>query len=278
MSDGARPDKYDRLIRPYHREFGIAWSDLFEGSGITVEVEVDLSLKQQFLDLIIIRRGNAAIPCPLPDGFGELAPHNLITLKSPWEALDGWALQELIGHYVNYRKQTSESGGMLNATGEYRLFAVAARFPRGLSRDVSLNEREEGVYDIEAAGLTIRVIVMNRLQRREHNAMLHLFAAKKELFEFGRRHYRPHSAFANSLLTRLLETYREDQDMNEMLKKYADETLDKIIAKQPLEKRLKGMSTEDRIEGISVQELVEALTPEKREALRRELEKGQAKE
>jgi hypothetical protein len=83
--------------------------DFFRGMPVHVELEKDLSLKQQLLDVILIRKEVAPLPCRLPDGFETLAAHNLISFKSYQEALDGWALQELIGHYVNYRKQTSPS-------------------------------------------------------------------------------------------------------------------------------------------------------------------------
>ena len=56
----------------------------------------DLSLKKQLLDV-------------MPEGLEELAAHNLITFKSHHEALNDWALKELTGHYVNYRKQVSPS-------------------------------------------------------------------------------------------------------------------------------------------------------------------------
>jgi len=50
------------------------------------ETEIDLSLKQQFVDLVLIRRGPGPIPRPLPDGFEDLAAHNLLTFKSHQEA------------------------------------------------------------------------------------------------------------------------------------------------------------------------------------------------
>src|SRR5947209_19549393 len=95
--------------RPLHRLFGLSWIDFFQGNTIGVETELDLSLKQQFIDLVISRKGHEPIPRPLPDGFGDMAAHNLVTFKSHQEALDCWALWELIGHFVNYRKQYSPS-------------------------------------------------------------------------------------------------------------------------------------------------------------------------
>jgi hypothetical protein len=58
-----------------------------------------LSLKQQFVDVVLMRKGPGPVPRPLPDGFEELTAHNLVTFKSHQEALDDWALAELVGHY-----------------------------------------------------------------------------------------------------------------------------------------------------------------------------------
>jgi hypothetical protein len=87
--------------RPLHRLFGLSWIDFCQGTALTVETELDLSLKQQFLDLVLLRQGSGLLPQPLPDGFEDLAAHNLVTFKSYQEALDCWALWELVGHFVN---------------------------------------------------------------------------------------------------------------------------------------------------------------------------------
>jgi hypothetical protein len=39
-------------INDWHRLFGLSWIDFFQDSPIDVETEIDLSLKQQFIDLI----------------------------------------------------------------------------------------------------------------------------------------------------------------------------------------------------------------------------------
>jgi hypothetical protein len=81
--------------RPYHHLFGLAWIDFFRDSCIAVDEERDLSRKQQFVDVVLVRQGPGPMPRPLPDGFDNLANHNLITFKSyqePWTA----------GRYVNW--------------------------------------------------------------------------------------------------------------------------------------------------------------------------------
>jgi hypothetical protein len=75
-----------------------------------VELEKELALSSQLLDVVIIEQRETDAPTrtvELPDGLEDLRRHNLLTYKSRHEALDAWALDELIGHYVNYRKLTA---------------------------------------------------------------------------------------------------------------------------------------------------------------------------
>jgi len=90
-------------LRDWHRLFDLLLTDFFTGLPFTVEVERDLSEQPQFLDVVIVRRGRGRTTVRLPDGLDDLAEHNLITFKSHHEALDGWAMKELIGDYVAYR-------------------------------------------------------------------------------------------------------------------------------------------------------------------------------
>src|SRR5688500_11004643 len=93
--------------RPWHRLFGLSWMDFFRGQPVTVEIEKDLSLKKQLLDVVLIRREAGPIDRPLPDGFEELAAYNRVSFKSYKDKLSAWSLKELLGHYVNLRKQVS---------------------------------------------------------------------------------------------------------------------------------------------------------------------------
>ena len=133
--------------RAWHRLFGMAWTDAFAGLPVLVEMEKDLSQKQQFLDVALIRTNQEPISDRLPDGFEDLATHNLITFKSHHDTLDGWTLNELVSYYVNYRKQVSPSMNELLPESDFRLFAVSVRFPLGMSGRVPLTEVREGVYD-----------------------------------------------------------------------------------------------------------------------------------
>jgi hypothetical protein len=259
--------------RPLHRLFGLSWIDFFQGTSITVETELDLSLKQQFLDLVLIRKEPGTLPRPLPDGFEELAAHNLVTFKSHQEALDCWALWELVGHFVNYRKQASSSMQDLLPEDDFRLFAVCARFPHNLAQRVTLTPLREGVYEAQGLGLRIRVIVVNQLPLQEHNAMLHLFSAREELLRYGREHYLPHSPETSTLLYDLFKAYSEEAEMSDKLKEYVRQSIDELLASLPaeelrkrlsVEERLKGLSVDDRLQGLSAEELRKRLSVDDR--------------
>jgi hypothetical protein len=75
-------------LRDWHRLFGLLLTDFFTGSPFIVEIERDLSEQQQFLDVVILRRGRGQFVGQLPDGLDDLAAHNLISFKSHHEALD----------------------------------------------------------------------------------------------------------------------------------------------------------------------------------------------
>src|SRR5437773_3847554 len=112
--------------RPWHRLFGLTWTDFFTGQPVTVEMEKDLSLKKQLLDVLLIRKEAEILSRRLPDGFEDLAWYNLVTFKSHAQKLSVWTLHELVGHYVNLRKQVSPAmdEDELLPEDQFRLYAV----------------------------------------------------------------------------------------------------------------------------------------------------------
>jgi hypothetical protein len=257
--------------RPWHRLFGLSWQDFFRGTPVRVELEKDLSHRQQLLDLVILHLEGGPLPRRPPDGFEDLGRHNLVSFKSYQEALDGWTLCELLGHYVNYCKQVSPSMNDLLPEADFRLFAVSARFPRGLARQVPLEALQEGVYRIRYFTGVIRLVVIHQLPREKHNAMLHLFSANPELVEFGARQYRPFSEETSTLLYNLFARYqREGLPMEPLtLEELHRETVEEILNQTPPEKLLALLLAKKRLEGLSAHELLKALTPEMRAELAR---------
>ncbi|MCI0465044.1 MAG: hypothetical protein L0Z62_49620 [Gemmataceae bacterium] len=275
--------------RPWHRLFGLSLVDFFRGMPVRVELEKDLSLKQQLLDVVIIRTEVTPLPCRLPDGFEELAAHNLVSFKSYQEALDGWALQELLGHYVNYRKQASPSMQELLPESDFRLFAVCVRFPQALARQVTLTPVQPGVYDVRHFTGLLRLVVVHELPQQEHNALLHLFSARTDLLQYGATHYQLRSEETSTLLLQLFQRYRlEATLMPDLLRELADETIEELFKTMPVERRLRGLSVDDllaalpaetraalvaraTVKGLSVDDLLAALPPETQAALAQRL-------
>jgi hypothetical protein len=114
-------------LREWHRLFGMLLTDFFSGSPFTVER--DLSQQQQFLDVVIVRGKPGKFAGRLPDGLDDLTEHNLLTFKSHREALDDWAIRELIGHYVAYRNLAGLSAEEVRELLD-RLTNPRAREPR----------------------------------------------------------------------------------------------------------------------------------------------------
>jgi len=244
--------------RPWHRLFGLSWIDFFRGQPVTVETEKDLSLKKQLLDALLIRKQAALLDCRMPDGFEDFASYNLISFKSHQEKLSGWTLNELVGHYVNLRKQVSPSmtEADLLAEEEFRLFAVSVRFPQQLAGSgVKVELVKEGVYDIRHFTGWIRLVVIDQLSRAEHNAILHLFSTKRELVAYGAQHYRIRSPETSSLLDELFRMFQKElHTMRDALEEFTRETIDRFLKELPLEKRLEGLSPEQRLQGLSPEE------------------------
>ena len=252
----------------WHRLFGLILTDFFAGSPFSVELEKDLALKQQRLDIVILRRGPGSFAGRLPDGLDDLAAHNLITFKSHHDALDDWALKELTGHYVNYRKQCTPRGQPLLPETEFRLYVVCSRFPQNLAGGITLEPVEQGVYVCKRGTDQIRIVVAGQVREEPQNSLLHLFSASEEKVGYGADHYRQGSLDTSSLLGDLfgvyhgeglamsytMADYRRDK-LIEQWNKSTPEERKKALKGVPLEERLAGVSAEERLASLSAAEI-----------------------
>jgi hypothetical protein len=254
--------------RDWHRLFGLLLADLFTGSPFVVEVEADLSVQQQLLDVVIVRRGRGRFSGRLPDGLEGMLAHNLITFKSHREALDAWAMKELVGHYVAYRKLVSRAPSELLGEDQFRLYAVTARYPQTLAGQVPWQRVGAGVYDCRWGTDTIRVVVAGELAREPHNAPLHLFSASPDLVGFGGRAYQRHSPNTSGLLVQLFEGLQAEgysmpftmedfqrQFVKEHFSKLTLDDQEQLLQALPPEKRLAGLSAEKRLAGLSAEQI-----------------------
>jgi hypothetical protein len=263
-------------LRDWHRLFGLMLTDFFTSSPFHVDVERDLSVQQQLLDVVIVRRGRGRFAGRLPDGLDGLRPHNLVTFKSRHEALDGWALKELVGADVAYRKLVSPTPSALLPQDQFGLYAVAARFPHNLSGQVPWQQVQAGVYDCRWGTDTIRVVVAGELPQEAHNAPLHLFSAAPNLVDFGGSAYQRRSEQTSRLLGQLFEKLRGEGfavsfTMEDFNRQYIKEHFAQLTPEEqrealhalPPEKRkevLQALPPEER------KEVLQALPPEERMA------------
>jgi len=168
--------------RDWHRLLGIFLTLHFRDSPYGVEVERDLSSKQQFLDMIVIEREKGIPFDRYPDGLENMARYNLISYKSLHEAFGLWSLFELLGHYVNYRKQLgppqAETPKKLIAADQFRLYGVTTRMPVKLMKLLSFSTISRGVHELSWGDTCIRLIVLSKIPKGPHNAIWRLFSAR----------------------------------------------------------------------------------------------------
>ncbi len=146
MNIEENPEKTDRT--DWHRLWGLMMLPLFEKLDCETVVEMDLSAKVQRLDMVTVTADPENIPyhrleADYYEGFENLNRHNLISFKSFREVFGMSAVEELYGHFTNYRKMKNIPENEKNTVN---LYAVTHHFPR------ELFSRFEGKNLIDRAG------------------------------------------------------------------------------------------------------------------------------
>ncbi|MCP4400238.1 MAG: hypothetical protein GY801_23390 [bacterium] len=261
----------------WHRLFGLSLIDYFADSSYTVKLEKDLSLKQQFVDVVIIEQ-EAGIPLQeVPDGLENLGRHNILSYKSFQESFNAWACDELLGHYVNYRKQISPSMDRLLPESEFRLYGVSTRYPQKLASSTTFLPVKPGVYDLTWGSRNIRLLVLSRIAETERNAIWQLFSADPEHVQYGASHYQWHMQQLSTIVQELYKRYRlEGISMPYTVNDYYLEVARANLNLLSPEERVKDLSPEERVKDLSPDEILELLlsgatlehiSPDKRERL-----------
>ena len=259
----------------WHRLFGITLTDFFTGTAYTVELEKDLSLKKQFLDVVIIERKEGRMPDELPDGFENMAAHNLISYKSFRESFDDWSADELIGHFVNYRKQVSPSLKKLLPKEDFRLYAVCTRYPAKLTKQVTPKPVTEGVYDLRWGVRDIRIIVTSQISKKKWNAMWLMFSAVRDSVGYGVSNYNGKLDEMSTAISDLLIRYETEGiiAMPYTIEDYRNEIKQRALKILTPEEVLKAFSAEERLRGLPPEEIFRAFSPEEIRAYLKKLPK-----
>ncbi len=251
----------------WHRLFGLAMTELLADTPLEVVLEMDLAVRQQFLDIVIVRRRAGPIGRELPDGFEPLATHNLLTYKSMHESLDAWSIQELIGHYVNYRKQVNKPNEPMPAETEFQLFAVATRFPEKLAGQVPLQPVSAGIYQIDLKVISIRLIVLSEIPLSDQNLVLNAISCREAAMKFARERFEQTHAHVSAVLRAIFARYGfGSSNMPYTMNDFYQDVLDEIAPEDRLrglsvEQRLRGLSAEQRVLGLSAEDLAGSLPP-----------------
>jgi len=182
----------DSKITDWHRSFGLAVLGDFADYPFEVKHEQDMSLQEEYLDLLIINTKEGDYPALLPDGLENLKSYNLITYKSLRESLNVWTIEELIGHYVSYRKILGGEDEKKKRPPEknFQLYAICTMHPRKLLKEHKSKKIKKGVYELTWAAKKIYIIVLSDVPKSKKNALWNIFSNVKENIEYGVTQYR----------------------------------------------------------------------------------------
>lgn len=251
----------------WHRLFGLTLTDFFTDTAFRVELEKDLSLKQQFLDVIIIESETGKPLHETPDGFDNLGRFNLLTYKSLHEPLDAWALDELVGHFVNYRKQASSATKMFLPTEDFKLYAVCTREPEKLAQEAELQMLQAGVYEIKWGSKLVRIIVTSQVPKTPNNAVWKMFSGIAEHVQDATTRYRWRRSDNSGILNQLFQNYEiEGMNMPYTWDDYYRDVTREHLDWLPKEELLAKLSVEDRLKGLPPEELLNRLPSDAIEA------------
>ncbi len=269
----------------WHRIFGMALTQYFAGSGWKVDVEVDLSVQQQRLDVVVLRGGSATAPVRWPDGFGTPAEYNLLTFKALKDPLSAFAMKELVSHSVSYRKLVSPDLDHLLPEEHFRLLAVSMQYPSGLAERIALQPRGPGAYDVQWGTDDIRVLVLREMPEAEQNLVWNLFSSDRETVAGAFQRLQPRIHSWSSVLNKLLAHYGlEGIPMPYTMQDFEREVEEEVLRKLTPEQLLARLTPEQLLARLTPEQLLARLTPEQllqrlsREEIEKYLEKLKASE
>jgi len=168
----------------WHRLIGLILRPLFTAFGFETEIEVDLSIKEQLVDIIVVRKNKTPKHSGLPKEYWEIFnnfnEHNLISFKSYSESFNVKSILEVTHYLISYCKVYRVNPDKVN------LYAIIHHYPKKLLRAyegtpfLTVIKKNE-IIDLDLESIfSIRFIIT---QETEH-PILALFSGKKrKVFE-----------------------------------------------------------------------------------------------
>ena len=170
-----------------------------------------------------------------------------------------------IGHYVNYRKQTSKSLSNLLPEEDYRLYGLTTHEPTQLMGRLKWKTVSEGVYDIECVTMNVRLIVLSKIPKSANNELWRLFSARAEVVEEAISHYQEsyRKSEYSILMQQLYEFYiKEKLPMTYTLKQFKKDFVISHLREIPTEEVLKQYSPEEVLKQYSPKEVLKQYSPQ----------------
>ncbi|KOR33001.1 hypothetical protein TI05_03675, partial [Achromatium sp. WMS3] len=181
-------------LKKRHRLMGRVLQWAIPKNLYDVRLEEETSYSTQLLDGLILKRlPQQSLPKDviLPDGLTLDAEISLLTYKSPLESLNLWTIQELIGHYVGYRKilAAQHPKYTLPDAKQFALYAITTIQPQELIKQVGPTAwqptTKSGVYQLCGFGLEITVIVINEITTAPHNRPWNLLSSQQTTIDYA---------------------------------------------------------------------------------------------
>ena len=119
----------------------------------------------------------------------------------------------------------------------------------------------------------MRVVVAGELRKEPHNASMHLFSAKPDLLDFGKRGYKKRTKTASGVLAQLFKGFEEEgfgmpftmEDFRrQMVKDIRPDEKIEVLQSLPPEERVAGLTLEQRLTGLTEEQRLAGLTEEQR--------------
>jgi hypothetical protein len=175
----------------WHRLMGLLLERTLSEAFWEVRLEAETTRVPQYLDVLILKRPT---PMPqaimLPDGLTLTTEINLLSYKSHQESLTIWTIQELIGHYVSYRKilAVKDQDHTLPDATRFQLYAITTMYPTALATQMGTAwqvTEQSGVYRLIGFGLEITVIVTRQIPPAPHNRPWNLLSHDPKLIRYA---------------------------------------------------------------------------------------------
>ena len=268
-------------------------TSLFQGRGIDIQTEVEVSRLPLRIDVIIRVATPAALHAiQVVTPFWFFLIHNILEFKGPRDALTIWEYDRILARSRLYRSDHKVPFSELTVT------IICAQTPRKVLSHPELGfERiRQGYYFSAHRGLNVYLIAINELLTVLVNYSLLLFASSKvrvqevikeimitENVEQLAYAYQIHPELTKEIsemadkYTRNLQYIAETMGQDLLPFISIEDRLRDLTPAQRLEgldaaQRVEGLDAAQRLEGLSLEDRIEDLSDEEREGLRQLLD------